>query len=102
MDRGAIAVFFAACVAAATIAPATAQTTKQLDECTGKVFAKPDDVITGCVAVLRSGRWTKKSDAFAYDNIGRALQSKGDIDKAIDSYSHAIADNPEFRLSYRN
>jgi tetratricopeptide (TPR) repeat protein len=104
MGKGAIACILAACCLAALFmsAPASAQVEKELDFCTGKNNPTPDQTMEGCLAVLKSGRWTKKTSAFAYDNIGRALMAKGDIDMAIKSYDEALSNDPDFALSYHN
>ncbi len=102
MGKGAIACMLAACLATLLMtAPAFAQVEQELDFCTGKNHPTPAQQIAGCVAVLKSGRWSKKASAFAYDNMGRALVAQGDIDRAITAYGEALGNDPDYALSYR-
>jgi len=52
--------------------------------------------IKACSAVIQSDA----KDATAYNNRGAALQSKGDLDKAMADYDQAISLKPDYASAY--
>jgi len=78
--------------------PATAQS---LDEawtrCPGR---SPDITIPGCTAVIAHGDETDHRRAIAFTNIGSAWGARGDLDRAIISFSRAIELSPSFAGGY--
>src|ERR1700680_3645239 len=76
--------------------PANAQTQQQLDWCNGKAGATPDLQISGCTALIESGKYNGKDLAYAFHNRGNAYQSKGQYDRAIQDYDQAIRLNPQY------
>lgn len=60
----------------------------------GKAFSL-DLQISGCTAVLQSGRETAFNQAVAYKNRGRAYGHKGDYDRGIVDHNEAIRLDPK-------
>lgn len=59
----------------------------QMDLCeTGSA----DQKISGCTAVIQSGKFDANGTAMAYFSRGNAYKSRGDLDNAIADYTHAI------------
>lgn len=73
--------------------PAAAQDYEQLSR---KCYenSTPDQMIESCTTVIESGRVEKEDLATAFKNRGNAYDSKGQYDRAIEDYDHAIATNP--------
>jgi tetratricopeptide (TPR) repeat protein len=67
----------------------------------GKAFSRGVQ-ISGCTAVLQSGRETTANRAIAYSNRGNAYRAKGDTDRAIADYTEAIRLNPSDAIAYYN
>ena len=67
----------------------------------GNAFS-PDLQISGCTAVLQSGRETAGNRAIAYCNRAFAYAAKKDNDRAIADYSEAIRLNPNLASAYYN
>src|SRR6476646_4048262 len=80
--------------------PAVAQTQQQLDWCDHKNGATPDLLIEGCTAVIQAGKYTGKGLAFAFNNRGIAYQNKGQYDRAVQDYDHAIKLNPKYAEAF--
>jgi tetratricopeptide (TPR) repeat protein len=55
-----------------------------------------DLIISGCTAVIQSGRETPQNLATAFNNRGVAYASKRQLDRAIQDYDEAIRINPNF------
>jgi S1-C subfamily serine protease len=81
----------------------TAVTSEQLSWCKGRAFrASPDLKISGCTAVIQSGRWTGNNLAQAYNWRGIAYGIKGDYDRAITDYNEAIRLDPKNPRAFLN
>jgi tetratricopeptide (TPR) repeat protein len=52
--------------------------------------------IKGCTALIRSGQWSEKYVAFAYNDRGSAYQAMGDYDRAIADYLEAVRLDPKY------
>src|SRR5580704_12694215 len=80
--------------------PARAQTAQQRASCDIKGGARPDEVISGCTAVIQSGQETGTNLAAAFTIRGRAHRAKGDYDHAIADYTEAIRIEPNYVLAF--
>lgn len=58
--------------------------------------------ISGCTAVIRSGKWSGKELARAYNNRGIAYRRLGRTRKAIDDYDRALRLDPNLADTYNN
>jgi len=83
-------------------APSQAQTKQQLDWCNGDAGATPDLQISGCSAVIQSGRFTGKFLAFAFNRRGKGYYLNKNYDRAIADYNQAIRLDPAFDVAYTN
>ena len=73
-------------------APAPAQQPQNAARCENKGSAfTPDLAISGCTAVIQSGKESRKNLAIAFYDRGVAFESKKDHDRAIADYK-AIGD----------
>src|SRR5580693_1748094 len=77
---------------------ATAQTADQ-QRCSAP---DPDLSISGCTAMIQSGRETPENLAVAFYNRGTAYANKGQADRAIEDYDQAIRLNPNFAEAFNN
>lgn len=59
-----------------------------------------DQTITGCTALIRSGRESKHNLAIDFNNRGVAYYNKTDYDRAIADYNQAIRLDPSFVQAY--
>ena len=84
---------FSLVLSVAMAASARAQEYEQLSR---KCYenSTPDQTIEACSTVIASGRVEKEDLATAFKNRGNAYDSKGQYDRAIEDYDHAIAINP--------
>jgi tetratricopeptide (TPR) repeat protein len=88
---------------ATTVMPtpmAMAQTQQQLDWCVGKGNPTQDLQISGCTAVIQSGRFVGADLANYFRNRGISYGRKGDTDHAIADYDEAIRVYPNGPMSY--
>jgi tetratricopeptide (TPR) repeat protein len=69
---------------------AHAQTAQQLDWCDGKDNATPELTISGCTAVIQSGKFTGKNLSLAFVLRGKAHRADGNADKALADFDRAI------------
>ena len=85
---------FALVLSVAMGMPALAQDYEQLSR---KCYenSTPDQTIEACTTVIASGRVEKEDLATAFKNRGNAYDGKGQYDRAIEDYDHAIAINPD-------
>jgi tetratricopeptide (TPR) repeat protein len=74
----------------------SAQTQQQSDWCFGKDNATPDLQISGCSALIQSGKHTAKQLADIFFFRGVAHTKKGDQDRAMGDYKEAIKIFPNF------
>jgi tetratricopeptide (TPR) repeat protein len=58
--------------------------------------------ISGCTAVIQSGKWKGQRLESALNNRGIAYDTKGDHDRAIADYDEAIRVNPKFAFAFNN
>ncbi|MEM7189083.1 MAG: tetratricopeptide repeat protein [Pseudomonadota bacterium] len=87
----------AALLTAFVFAPAKADMT---DDCIQE--ANPDLSVGGCTAAIRSGNWSGEDLNWAFYNRGNAYSKLGDLQKAIDDYTQAIALKSTDASSYYN
>jgi tetratricopeptide (TPR) repeat protein len=85
MSRKFVLPFALVCIAGFS-GTAAAQSPDQ-QRCAG---SNPDVTISGCTAMIQSGRETEKSLYGAFFNRGRAYRIKGQFDLAIQDYNQAI------------
>src|SRR5712691_4414116 len=78
---------------ASMTAPALAQTLKD-SKCTGRPDIPWDEQIVGCTNAIKSGRYTGKNLAAAFNGRGTAYRAKRDLVRAIQDYDQAIKLNP--------
>src|SRR6185312_4996999 len=64
--------------------------------------SSPDGTIEACSAVIAGGQVDRKDLATAFKNRGNALDDKGQYDRAIQDYDHAIAINPKDADAFNN
>ena len=85
---------FALVLSVAMGMPALAQDYEQLSR---KCYenSTPDQTIEACTIVIASGRVEREDLATAFKNRGNAYDSKGQYDRAIEDYDHALAINPD-------
>ncbi len=81
---------------------ARAQTQQQIDWCNGKDGATADQQISGCTAFIRSGNYSGKNLAMAYNNRAAAWLNKGDYERLIADADRAIELDPNLALAYNN
>ena len=62
----------------------------------------PDQVISGCTAVINSGRWSGADLAWAYYNRGNAHAELGDLRRAIADFDRALGLDPHHSPTYYN
>ena len=77
-----------------SISTASAQS-QRWDWCNGNNDALPDLVISGCTAVIQSGKEGAKELAVAFHNRGNAFRIKLEYDRAIKDYDQAIKLDPK-------
>jgi tetratricopeptide (TPR) repeat protein len=88
-------------LSAAVGIPALAQGYEELSK---RCFenGSPDQTIEACSAVIAGGLVGRKDLATAFKNRGNALDDKGQYDRAIQDYDHAIAINPKDADAFNN
>jgi tetratricopeptide (TPR) repeat protein len=74
---------------------AFAQSAQRWDWCNGKNDASPDLIVSGCTAVIQSGREDAEDLAIAFYNRGTAFRIKSEFDRAIADYDQSIKLNPK-------
>jgi len=67
----------------------------------GKRFS-PEAAISGCTAVINSGREWGRSLSIAYMSRGLAYKANGDLDRALADYTKAIELDPKDAYAYYN
>ena len=81
---------------------AAAQTQQQLESCNGKDGTAPDQQVSGCTALIKSGKYSGHNLAIAFNNRGSAYDKKNDYDRAIADYNEAIRLDPSYATALRN
>lgn len=86
---------------AANNAPGDGLTQQEIDACVNrdKKFSF-DDQISGCLESIRSGRWSGKNLAWAYDNRCIAYKDKAKYDVAMNDCDEAISLDPQDAYAY--
>ena len=74
-------------------APALPQTLNDR-KCTGNTDIPWDEQIVGCSNAIKSGKYTGKDLAAAFNDRGTAYRVTGDFDHAIQDYNQTIKLNP--------
>ena len=74
-------------------APALPQTLNDW-KCTGNTDIPWDEQIVGCSNAIKSGKYTGKDLAAAFNDRGTAYRVTGDFDHAIQDYNQTIKLNP--------
>ena len=82
--------------------PAVAQTTQQVAWCEGKGGATLDQQISGCTAMIESGKFSGANLAVPFNNRGDAYIWKGNYDRAIADLNEAIRLNPKSSSAYNS
>ena len=80
----------------APIYPAWAQTDKQIGWCNGRENAAPEASISGCSAMIQSGKYTGEELASVFNNRGIAHFKNGEFEMAVRDYDQAIRLSPNF------
>lgn len=75
---------------------------QQLDLCSDKNNASANQIISGCTALINSGRGNAKGLSEAAYNRGNAYASISDFDHAIADYDEAIRLNPTMAVAFDN
>lgn len=92
--RPAVAAMLLTAIAPASLA--SAQTQQQIDWCVDRDnTTSPDLKISGCTAVIQSGKWNGRLLAGAFINRGIAYYANGDKDRAIADFDQAIQLDPK-------
>ena len=81
--------------------PATAQLSQNWTWCVNQNVSA-DLAISGCTAVIRSGKESPKNLARAFHNRANAYSDKGDKDRAIADYNEAIRLDPKDARAFNN
>ncbi|MGZ3359550.1 MAG: tetratricopeptide repeat protein, partial [Xanthobacteraceae bacterium] len=79
-----------------------AQISKEWSQCVGREGVVTDVIISGCSAVIQAAQDTPARLATAFNNRGVAYKYKGEYERALDDYDHAILLNPDFANAYNN
>src|SRR5262249_52507063 len=82
--------------------PASAQSSKEWNQCTGREGPAPDVIIQGCTAVIQGNQNTPTELAAAYNNRGVAYRYKGENDRALQDLNEAIRLKPDAPDHYNN
>jgi tetratricopeptide (TPR) repeat protein len=75
---------------------------RQLDLCSGKDGASADEQISGCTALIDSGRGNNHGLSQALYNRGNAYAATGNFDRAIADYDQAIRLAPTMATAFDN
>jgi len=75
---------------------------QQLDWCSGKNDASTEQQISGCTALIDSGRGNAHGLSEALYNRGNAYAATGDFNRAIADYDQAIRLNPTMATAFDN
>lgn len=81
---------------------ASAQSVQEEDWCTGKNNASLDQMISGCTALIQSGKQTPKYLANTFSNRGIAYYRKGQYERALQDFDQAIKLNPKEARLFKN
>jgi tetratricopeptide (TPR) repeat protein len=79
-----------------------AQTQQQVDACEGKGNLPLDTVTGSCTALIQSGNYLARDLSTVFVIRAIACQRKGDLDRAIQDYDHAIGLDPGGATAYYN
>src|SRR6185295_14536511 len=101
--RGWFVLCLGAALAASMLpAPAAAQQSQNWKWCVNNEKASLDLQISGCTAVIQSGKESAKNLAVAFMNRGNALDDKGEFERAIADYSQAVRLDPKYTRAFSN
>ena len=75
---------------------------QQLDQCSGKNGVSADQQISGCSALIDSGRGNDRGLSEALYNRGNAYAANGNFERAIADYDQAIRLNPTMAVAFDN
>ncbi len=81
---------------------AVAQQSSDWDRCVNKQKAALDIQISGCTAVIQSGKETDPNLPDAVYNRGRAYQLKGEPDRALLDFDQTIKLDPKDASAFNN
>ena len=79
-----------------------AQSPRDWSRCIGREGPIVDVVIEGCTAEIQAGQDPPQKIATAFNNRGVAYRLKGEHDRALQDYEHAIRLNPNSAKHYNN
>ena len=82
--------------------PAGAQSVQQIRWCNGDDHATSEQSISGCTALIQSGKSSRRNLAIAYTNRGSAYDDLRDEDRAIADQDQAIKIDPKLDLAFNN
>jgi len=76
--------------------PVWAQSDQQIGWCSGRDNAAPEASISGCTAMIQSGKYTGEELASVFNNRGIAHSRNGEFELAVQDYDQAIRLSPNF------
>jgi tetratricopeptide (TPR) repeat protein len=92
----------AAVIVMAPLTPAAAQFQAQVAWCANRTHGSLDVQISGCAALIDSGKLAGKTLAWAHNNRGLGYRNKGDFDRAFADFGEAIALDPTYTVALYN
>jgi tetratricopeptide (TPR) repeat protein len=81
---------------------ASAQTSQEWIQCTGREGPIADVVIAGCTAIIQAAQEPAAKLATAFNNRGVAYRLKGKYDQALEDFDQSIRLNPSSPKHYNN
>src|ERR1700722_16522588 len=102
MRTGVVIIAGVLAAAVACRGAAGAEQSQEWKWCINEGKDSPDLQISGCTAVIQSGRETTKNIAIAFNNRGNAWHDKKDYEHAIQDYDQAVKLDPNYAGAFSN